>query len=46
MAIYTIEPYQCEPLHGSSSDEFNQTSESEGTDETPNNSARLVNHNW
>ena len=44
--MVTIEPYQFEPLHGSSSDEFSQTSESEGTDETANNSARLVNHDW
>ena len=42
-ATGTIEPYQFEPLHESSSDE---TLESEGTDETTNDSARLGNHDW
>ena len=42
-ATGTIEPYQFEPLHGSSLDE---TSESEGTDEMTNDSARLENHDW
>ena len=41
-----IEPYQFEPLRRSSSEESVVNSDSEGTDGTTNNSARLGNNDW